>query len=230
MSVPRGLAFSEVRMRTILTIAAILLMAGCAANRAAYYSAQSDYRAKVSADNAGQREAVASTAASCSDDTCRVAVAAIAALTRPERIEAPRQYRSEAGSGLGLVDRALGLGQSAYGARMSRDTLLGVAGVIADNAGDRSQHFDYSDHSATDNSVSISDSYNADNDVSGDTISDSFNGDRIGRDVIGGDRTDNSGVIGDGNRIESPGPIDNSDPGDDCDGASCNPSTEQPEG
>ena len=136
MSVPRGFDFSGVPMRTILTIAAILLMAGCAANRAAYYSAQSDYRAKVSADNAGQREAVASTAASCSDDTCRVAVAAIAALTRPERIEAPRQYRSEAGSWLGLVDRALGIGANAYGARMSWDILLGVVGVIVGNVGD----------------------------------------------------------------------------------------------
>lgn len=212
-------------MHLILTIIAALLMAGCAANRAAYYSAQSDYRAKVSADNAGQREAVASTAASCSDDTCRVAVAAIAALTRPERIEAPRQYRSEAGSWLGLVDRALGFGASAYGARMSRDTLLGVAGVIADNAGDRSQHFDYSDHS--DNSTTITDSYNSE---AGDTITDSgnvsdSNNGNAGRDLIGGDRTDNSGNIGNDNRQDSPGPIDNSDPGDDCDGASCNPTT-----
>lgn len=214
-------------MRIILTIFAVLLMAGCAANRAAYYSAQADYRAKVSADNAGQREAVASTAASCSDDTCRVAVAAIAALTRPERIEAPRQYRSEAGSWLGLLDRALGIGANAYAARMSRDTLLGVAGVIADNAGDRSQHFDYSDHS--DNSTTITDSYNSDDDTSGDTIADSNNGDHIGRDLIGGDRTDNSGNIGSDNRQDSPGPIDNSDDGNDCSGSSCNPVEPEPE-
>jgi hypothetical protein len=219
-------------MRIILTIFAVLLMAGCAANRAAYYSAQSDYRAKVSADNAGQREAVASTAASCSDDTCRVAVAAIAALTRPERIEAPRQYRSEAGSWLGLVDRALGIGAQAYGARMSRDTLLGVAGVIADSAGDRSTHsfIDQSDHS--DNSTSIVDSFNAGDTIadSGNTtttISDSGNG-NAGRDVIGRDRTDNSGNIGTDNRIGSDGPI--SDDGNDCSGSSCNPVEPDPEG
>lgn len=219
-------------MRIVLAIVAILLMAGCAANRAAYYSAQADYRAKVSADNAGQREAVASTAASCSDDTCRVAVAAIAALTRPERIEAPRQYRSEAGSWLGLVDRALGIGANAYGARMSRDTLLGVAGVIADSAGDRSTHsyIDQSDHS--DNSTSIVDSYNAGDTIadSGNTtttISDSGNG-NAGRDVIGRDRTDNSGNIGTDNRIGSDGPI--SDDGNDCSGSSCNPVEPDPEG
>lgn len=47
-----------------------------------------------------------------------------------------------------------------------------------------------------------------------------------GRDQIGGDRTDNSGgVIGDGNdtRFGSPGPIDNTDPGNDCTGDGCQP-------
>ena len=42
-----------------------------------------------------------------------------------------------------------------------------------------------------------------------------------GRDVIGRDRTDNSGNIGTDNRIGSDGPI--SDDGDDCSGSSCNP-------
>ncbi len=48
-------------------------------------------------------------------------------------------------------------------------------------------------------------------------------GDDVGRDQIGGDRVDNSGIIGDYNeyRFESPGPIDNSDPGDDCTEADC---------
>ena len=218
------------RLMIVLAMACALLLTACAASRKDFYDAQNDYREQVSARDAAKAAALQTAAAGCADDSCRIAIAGFAALARGETLAAPAQYRSEGSAVLNLVDRALGIGGSAYGARMSRDTLLGVAGVIADNAGDRSQHFDYSDHSATDNSVSISDSYNADNDVSGDTISDSFNGDRIGRDVIGGDRTDNSGVIGDGNRIESPGPIDNSDPGDDCSGESCNPSTEQPEG
>lgn len=48
-------------------------------------------------------------------------------------------------------------------------------------------------------------------------------GDDVGRDQIGGDRVDNNGVIGDYNeyRFESPGPIDNSDPGDDCTDSDC---------
>ena len=217
-------------MRTIIAIAAILALAGCAASRNAHYAAQSEYRNAIAQQNAAKLASVQSAAASCADDVCRVSVAAMAALVQSERIERPAQYQSQATSVLGLVERALSVGAAVYGQKIQGDSLVDLAGVVAGSAGDRSQHFDYSDHSATDNSVSISDSYNADNDVSGDTISDSFNGDRIGRDLIGGDRTDNSGVIGDGNRIESPGPIDNSDPGDDCDGASCNPSTEQPEG
>ena len=77
-----------------------------------------------------------------------------------------------------------------------------------------------------------------DNSTHGDTISDSGNSaidisdsgnGNAGRDLIGGDRIDNAGNIGSDNRQDSPGPIDNSDPGDDCSGASCNP-TEQPEG
>lgn len=44
----------------------------------------------------------------------------------------------------------------------------------------------------------------------------------VGRDQTGGDHQDGS-IVGDGNRVESPGPIDNSDPGDDCSGESCNP-------
>jgi hypothetical protein len=212
-------------MRILLAIAAILALAGCAASRNAHYAAQSEYRNAIAQQNAAKLASVQSAAATCADDVCRVSVAAMAALVQSERIERPAQYQSEAVSVLGLVERALSVGAAVYGQKIQGDSLVELAGVVADSAGDRSQHFDYSDNSTTDNSVSIADSYNADNDTSGDTISDSYNGDRIGRDVIGGDRTDNSGVIGDGNRFESPGPIDNSDPGDDCSGESCNPTT-----
>lgn len=135
----------------------------------------------------------------------------------------------DAHPGWKIADRITGGIVSLGQAWISGDTIKGVAGIVADSAGDRSTHsyIDRSDHS--DNSTHIADSFNSDNDTSGDTIADSYNGDRIGRDVIGGDRTDNSGVIGDGNRFESPGPIDISDDGDDCTGASCLP-TEQPEG
>lgn len=46
----------------------------------------------------------------------------------------------------------------------------------------------------------------------------------IGRDLIGGDRIDNTGVLGNGNdtRFGSPGPYDDhSDPGNDCTGSDC---------
>lgn len=219
-------------MRISLAIAAILLTAGCAANRTAFYDAQNDYREQVAARDAAKAVAMQTAAAGCADDSCRIAIAGFAALARGETLAAPTQYRSEGVAVLGLVDRALGIGGSAYGARMSRDTLIGVAGIVANSAGDRSTHsyIDQSDHS--DNSTSIADSYNSE---AGDTISDSGNvsdsgNGNAGRDLIGGNRTDNAGNIGTDNRIDSPGPIDSSNPGD-CDGESnCNPTTEQPEG
>lgn len=47
----------------------------------------------------------------------------------------------------------------------------------------------------------------------------------VGNDQIGGDRTDNSGVIGNDNdtRFNSQGPIDNTDPGNECTGDGCQP-------
>lgn len=219
-------------MRILAVLIAILLTAGCAASRQAHYAAQSEYRNAIAAQNAAKLAAVQSSAASCSDDTCRVAVAAMAALVQSERIDRPVQYRSQATSVLGLVERALSVGAAVYGQKIQGDSLVELAGVVASSAGDRSQHFDYSDHSTTDNSVSISDSYNADGDTISDSgnVSDSNNG-NAGRDLIGGDRIDNDGNFGNDNRQDSPGPIDdNSNPGD-CDGESnCNPTTEQPEG
>lgn len=220
-------------MRIFAVLIAILALAGCAASRNAHYAAQSEYRAAIAAQNAAKLAAVQSNAAACSDDTCRVAVAAFAALVQSERIERPVQYRSQATSVLGLVERALSVGAAVYGQKIQGDSLVELAGVVANSAGDRSQNFDYSDHSTTDNSVSIADSYNAQGDTISDsgntTVSDSNNG-NAGRDLIGGDRIDNSGNIGTDNRIGSDGPIDNSNDGDDCDGESCNPTTEQPEG
>lgn len=212
-------------MRIFLAIAAILALAGCAASRNAHYAAQSEYRNAIAAQNAAKLAAVNSAAAECKTDSCRIAVAGFAALVSAERIERPAQYRSQATSVLGLVERALSVGAAVYGQKIQGDSLVDLAGVVASSAGDRSQHFDYSDHSTTDNSTSIVDSYNAGDTIadSGNTtttISDSGNG-NAGRDVIGRDRVDNSGNIGTDNRIGSDGPI--SDDGDDCSGESCNP-------
>jgi hypothetical protein len=219
-------------MRIFAVLFAILLTAGCAASRNAHYAAQSEYRNAIAAQNAAKLAAVQSNAAACSDDTCRVAVAAFAALVQSERVERPVQYQSQATSVLGLVERALSVGAAVYGQKIQGDSLVDLAGVVASSAGDRSTHsfIDQSDHS--DHSTSIADSFNSE---AGDTISDSGNvsdsgNGNAGRDLIGGNRTDNAGNIGTDNRIDSPGPIDSSNPGD-CDGESnCNPTTEQPEG
>lgn len=222
-------------IRLLIAILIAALLSACAASRNAHYEAQSEYLAALAAQNAAKLAAVQSGAASCTDDTCRVAVAAFAALVQSERVNRPVQYRSQAGTVLGLVERALSVGAAVYGQKIQGDSLVDLAGVIAGSAGDRSQHFDYSDNSETDNSVSIADSYNEQGDTISDsgntTIADSYNG-NAGRDLIGRDRVDNSGNIGNDNRQESPGPIDNSDDGDDCSGESCNPviPTPEPEG
>ena len=218
------------RLMIVLAMACALLLTACAASRQAYYDANTKAAEANALAVKAKFDALAAASANCQTEGCTGMALMGIAMTETPQAQAIRQYRSEGWQLVGLGERALALGFQAWSEDSRNDLFGGLFEAFSNNAGDRSQHFDYSDHSATDNSVSISDSYNADNDVSGDTISDSFNGDRIGRDVIGGDRTDNSGVIGDGNRIESPGPIDNSDPGDDCSGESCNPSTEQPEG
>ena len=213
-------------IRLLIAILIAALLSACASSRNAHYAAQSEYRTAIAAQNAAKLAAVQSAASDCKTDTCRVSVAAMAALVQSERVERPVQYRSQAGTVLGLVERALSVGAAVYGQKIQGDSLVDLAGVIAGSAGDRSQHFDYSDHSATDNSVSIADSYNEQGDTISDsgntTIANSNNG-NAGRDLIGRDRVDNSGNIGNDNRQGSDGPIDNSDDGDDCSGASCNP-------
>lgn len=224
--------FDMKRFLIVLAIAGAALLSACAASRKDFYDAQNDYREQIAARDAAKAAVLQTAAAGCADDSCRITIAGFAALARGESVAAPQQYRSEGSAILGMVDRAIGVGSSIHSARMNRDTLVGIAGVVADSAGDRSTHsfIDQSDHS--DHSTSIADSFNSE---AGDTISDSGNvsdsgNGNAGRDLIGGNRTDNAGNIGTDNRIDSPGPIDSSNPGD-CDGESnCNPTTEQPEG
>ena len=217
------------RLMIVLALACALLLTACAASRKDFYDAQNDYREQVAARDAAKAAALQTAAAGCADDSCRIATAGFAALARGEALAAPAQYRSEGAAVLNLVDRALGIGGSAYGARMNRDTLVGIASIVADSAGDRSTHsfIDNSDHS--DNSTSIVDSYNAGDTISdsGNTsVSDSNNG-NAGRDVIGRDSVDNSGNIGTDNRIGSDGPIDDHGNPGDCDGAGdCTPPAE----
>lgn len=138
----------------------------------------------------------------------------------------------DAHPGWKIADRITGGIVSLGQAWISGDTIKGVAGIVADSAGDRSTHsyIDQSDHS--DNSVSVDDSYNSDDDTSGDT--DSNNTDVSG--VIVADSTDVAVETGEGDQsVKNP---DSSNPGN-CDGVeTCNPVTnpepppaaEQPEG
>lgn len=222
-------------MQRIMIVLAALALTACAASRDAHYAAQREYTQAIAAQNASKLAAVNASADACADDVCRVAVAGFAALVQSDRIERPAQYRSQATSILGLVERAVSVGAAVYGQKIQGESLVDLAGVIAGSAGDRSTHsyIDQSNHS--DNSTSIADSYNdsSDNSTTGDTISDSYNipttidvsgdGSAVGdgNDITNGHANDNSGDL----RIDSPGPIDNSDPGDDCDGESCNPVT-----
>lgn len=109
---------------------------------------------------------------------------------------------------LGTVQAVAGLG----GAIAAQPPGISVGGNYGDTAIDNSTHGD-----------TISDSGNT-------AITDSQNGDHAGRDIVGRDRIDNSGNYGNDNRQGSDGPIDNSNDGDDCDGASCNPTTPPAEG
>jgi hypothetical protein len=213
-------------MKTI-RLAAIFsatLLAACAAPREAFYADRKEARESVDARAQAKETALANAATGCESDLCRVAVAAIANAGNNVAQVPAQQYRSPAESVLNLVSKALTVGASVYSQQLSGENLVNLAGVIASSAGDRSQHFDYSDHS--DNSTAISGSFNdsSDNSSHGDTISDSgntsdSNNGNAGRDLIGGDRIDNSGNYGDGNRQGSDGPIDDHSGEGDCDGS-----------
>lgn len=92
---------------------------------------------------------------------------------------------------------------------------FGVAGAAVTNAGAR---------------ITVGGNLGDTQSIGGDSIAGDGNaaggsqiGDTYGDDYTGRDRVENDGVInsGDGNRFESPGPIDNSNDGDECTGTLC---------
>lgn len=195
----------------------------------------------------------AAIAAKCSTDACRTSIAtnlalrdAISALARgnvPAQTATPVPYARDGAARFrdiagGVAPLLLGLAgewrnveisghnRDIAGLHAARElgTVQAVAGLGGQIAAQPPGIYVGGNYGDTDNSEhgdTISDSGNT-------TITDSQNGDHAGRDIIGRDRVDNAGNYGDGNRQGSDGPIDNSDPGDDCSGASCNP-IEQPE-
>lgn len=192
----------------------------------------------------------AAIAAHCIDDACRTAVAAnlalrdaINALSRAAAVQpvaTPVPYARDGAAQfrdvlLGASPLLLGLAGEWRNVELGaqrRDVDLGnqqrelgtvqaVAGLGATIAAQPPGIYVGGNYGDTDNSTRgdvIRDSGNS-------TISDSQNGDHAGRDIVGRDRIDNAGNYGDDNRQGSDGPIDNSDAGDDCDGASCNQTT-----
>lgn len=196
----------------------------------------------------------AALASHCIDDACRTAVAAnlalrdaIAALARgatPQTAPTPVPYGRDGAAKFrdvlsGASPLLLGLAGEWRNVELGaqrRDVDLGnqqrelgtvqaVAGLGGAIAAQPPGIYVGGNYGDTDNSTRgdvIRDSGNS-------TITDSQNGDHAGRDIVGRDVIDNSGNLGSDNRQGSDGPIDNSDPGDDCDGASCNPTTPPPE-
>lgn len=227
--------------RVILAVAVVLL-SGCW--RAKLLEKQTDAVIEFNKTQAQQFDSRIGTLADttgCTDDTCRVAAKAIAGMAtvsqKPSYMPMPVAPPSLLDRAVdGLVNRVLPVAVSEYGRAYSSkkaaevqiaqwqafgnavDAALsgeeGPSYVITD-----SYNTDSSDHS--EHGDTIVDSGNT-------TITDSQNGDHAGRDIIGRDRIDNSGNYGNDNRQTSPGPIDNSDDGDDCSGESCNPVTPLP--
>lgn len=188
----------------------------------------------------------AAIAAQCVDDACRTAIAAnlalrdaINALARgnappatatpvPYSRDGAAKFRDVLGGAAPLLLGLAGEWRNVELGAQRRDvdiasqqrelgTVQAVTGLGAAIAAQPPGIWVGGNYGDTDNSThgdTISDSGNS-------TITDSQNGDHAGRDIVGRDRIDNAGNYGDDNRQGSDGPIDNSDPGDDCTGSDC---------
>lgn len=152
---------------------------------------------------------------------------------REQRIDALPQQRSPVWD---TINTVLRVGAQVYGAKVAADGVVNIVDSVARNAGN---------HSVT--TTTISGSYNTQGDTlvnsirgnvtgpgagisngysSADTaVSGTGNavGNDVGRDVITGNANNNSG------RQDSPGPIDNSNPGNECQGEGCQGAGSPPE-
>lgn len=230
--------------------AALYTQARAADERAAQAAAVREAEAQ-----AARAAEIAALAERCSSDDCvrdvaqsitlRDAIAALSAGNKPAAQSTPVPYERDGAAKArdwlsGASPLLLGLAGEVRNVKLSehrRDVDLGdqqrelgtvqsVAGLGAAIAAQPPGIYVGGNYGDTDNSTRgdvIRDSGNS-------TITDSQNGDHAGRDIVGRDRIDNSGNYGNNNRQGSDGPIDNSDDGDDCSGASCNPNTPPAEG
>lgn len=218
-------------MRTLIALALIALLAGCA-------STKPDpnyllYREAHMAQQAAEQQRLASisnAAASCKDDTCVVAVAAVAGMAaQGGSKQAPmQQYQRQPGAferiSLGVIGALPGLGQIYATVDAGRrnvdiaqinanrevaivDSLGNVTGRVAE-AFALQPPSTYVGGDLISGTQHIGDTTTVGRDQIGrdQHIGDWRTGDDTRRDTIGGDRIDTD--FGSGNRIDSPGPFD----------------------
>ena len=222
-------------MRLLIIAAALLALSACATTTNDQYR---DYLAARTAEahaRSAALTAIAQTATTCTEDSCKVGIAGIAGMAAmtinggsgsgngPAAPPQP-QPSTAAKIGLALVGQISPLAAAAVNWHQSdNSTEVQVAqysfleGVIA-NAGNALEGLAPS--------ITVGGDYVTGGQI-GDTIGDgsavdgSQVGDNVGRDQSGGDHIDHSGDVGGDWRDASPGPIDQSNPGDgdgDCEG------------
>lgn len=204
----------------------------------------------VEQQNAGEQkrfESIAATAAGCQDDACRTTIAAFAALAQANGRGAPavQPHRKTYHPAWGLLGTIVpSLANAAVTWHQSdnaRDTSLAQYGFLGGVVRDVAQSPALQSPTITVGGDYVPGSQHIGDAIGGDLISGHV-GDTIGRDAIGGDQrigddiggnivggddnSDNSGNIGTENRIDSPGPIDES--GDRCTGDTCQGSNNPP--
>lgn len=219
-------------MRLLIIAAALVALSACATKPT--NDQYRDYLAARTAEaqaRSAALTAIAQTATTCTEDSCKVGIAGMAALTingagsnaGPQAPPQP-QVSTAAKIGLALVGQISPLAAAAVNWHQSdNSTEVQVAqysfleGVIA-NAGNALEGLAPS--------ITVGGDYVTGGQI-GDTIGDgsavdgSQVGDNVGRDQSGGDHIDHSGDVGGDWRDASPGPIDQSNPGDgdgDCEG------------
>lgn len=213
----------------VTLIAFAVLATGCAAtapdpNYAAYIKLVEAERTA----EAGRYTSLAAASQSCTDARCVENVAALTALAmagRGSAMPSAQIYRKQYHPAWGIVGQAIpALISGAVAWRSSdnsRDIALGqydfLGGVIGSVT--NSPALTPRDPSITVGGDYITGSQHVGDAIGGDYITGQV-GDAVGRDQIagdqhvgdeiGGDRVDNSGLIGNDNRVGSPGPWDNS--------------------
>lgn len=231
------------RFALILSAALAALLCGCATTPDANYA---QYVRFVEQQQTAQQQRFASIAAAadkCSDDACVTTVAAFAALAQAgggnatASLQPYRKTYHPAWNILGasvpaLINGAVSWRQTEVNRDVSIAQYSWLGGMMSDLANSPALQPPAAP-SITVGGDYVSGRQHVGDAIGGDYITGHVGdavgrdqiggnqhiGDAIGRDAIGGDRIDNDGNIGTDNRIDSPGPIDNS--GDECEGEHC---------